>query len=153
MGSLPPANYVCEGYVFTGVCLSTGAGVSVQWGSLSGGIGGSKGGARDARPPGGPNSFIFIQFSAKIRKIIAILGVGAPPWGKSWIRHWGGLCLGGGHCVGGFCPGVSVSRGSLSGRPPCTVTCRQYTSYWNVFLFIRMYSWNTLSGCLIKSSL
>ena len=21
-------------------------------------------------------------------KIIAILGVGAPPWGKSWIRHW-----------------------------------------------------------------
>ena len=24
------------------------------------------GGARDARPPGGPNSFIFMQFSAKI---------------------------------------------------------------------------------------
>ena len=42
-------------------------------------IGGSKGGARDARPPGGPNSFIFMQFSAKMWKIIAILGVGAPP--------------------------------------------------------------------------
>ena len=28
-------------------------------------IGGSKGGARDARPPGGPNSFIFMQFLAK----------------------------------------------------------------------------------------
>ena len=27
-------------------------------------------------PPGGPNSFIFMQFLAKI---IAILGVGAPP--------------------------------------------------------------------------
>ena len=27
--------------------------------------GGSKGGTRDARPPGGPNSFIFMQFSAK----------------------------------------------------------------------------------------
>ena len=25
---LPPANEVCEGYVFTGVCLSTGRGVS-----------------------------------------------------------------------------------------------------------------------------
>ena len=41
-----------------------------------------------APPPGGPNSFIFMQFSAKMWKIIAILGVGAPPWGKSWIRHW-----------------------------------------------------------------
>ena len=48
-----------------------------------------RGGARDARPPpGGPNSFIFMQFSANIWKIIALLGVGAPPWGKSWIRHW-----------------------------------------------------------------
>ena len=42
-------------------------------------------------PPGGPNSFIFMQFWVKIGKIIAILGVGAPPWGKSWIRHC--LCL------------------------------------------------------------
>ena len=25
-----------------------------------------RGGARDKRPPGGPNSFIFMQFSAKI---------------------------------------------------------------------------------------
>ena len=31
---LPPANEVCEGYVFTGVCLSTGW-ISVQGGSLS----------------------------------------------------------------------------------------------------------------------
>ena len=29
-----------------------------------------------------------MQFLAKIWKIIAIFGVGAPPWGKSWIRHW-----------------------------------------------------------------
>ena len=51
-------------------------------------IGGSKGGRQGrAPPPGGPNSFIFMQFLAKIWKIIAILGVGAPPWGKSWIRH------------------------------------------------------------------
>ena len=53
---------------------------------------GSKGGRQGrAPPPGGPNSFIFMQFSSKIWKIIAILGVGAPPWGKSWIRHWWGL--------------------------------------------------------------
>ena len=44
-------------------------------------IGGSKGGrqGRAPPPPGGPNSFIFMQFSAKMWKIIAILGVGAPP--------------------------------------------------------------------------
>ena len=40
-------------------------------------IGGSWGDARDARPPGGPNSFIFRQFLAKNLKI-ALLGVGAP---------------------------------------------------------------------------
>ena len=44
-------------------------------------------------PPRGSNSFIFMQFSAKKWKIIAILGVGAPPWGKSWIRHWLGIYL------------------------------------------------------------
>ena len=27
--------------------------------------GGSKGGARNTRPPGGPNSFIFMQFLAE----------------------------------------------------------------------------------------
>ena len=36
-------------------------------------------GAPGTRPPGGPNSFIFMQFSAKMWKIIAILGLGAPP--------------------------------------------------------------------------
>ena len=36
---LPPANEVCEGYDFTGICLSTGGGVSVHRGvSLFGGI-------------------------------------------------------------------------------------------------------------------
>ena len=39
-----------------------------------------QGGAPGMRaPPWGPNSFIFMQFSAKMWKIIAILGVGAPP--------------------------------------------------------------------------
>ena len=42
-----------------------------------------RGGAPGTRPPG-------VQFLAKILKIIAILGVGAPPWGKSWIRHCSG---------------------------------------------------------------
>ena len=33
-----------------------------------------------------------MQFSAKNWKIIALLGVGAPPWGKSWIRHCPSQC-------------------------------------------------------------
>ena len=47
---------------------------------------GSKEGARDARPRV-PNTFIFMQFSAKKLVSTPILGVGAPS-GKSWIRHW-----------------------------------------------------------------
>ena len=36
--------------------------------------------------------------------------------------------------------GVSVWRGALSGRHfPCMVTCGQYISYWNAFLFILIY--------------
>ena len=53
--------------------------------------GGSKGGRKGrAPPPDGQNFFIFMQFSAKIYKIIGWrppLGVGAPSSGKSWIRH------------------------------------------------------------------
>ena len=120
-------------------------------------IGGSKGGARDARPPRGPNSFIFMQFSAKFWKIIAILGVGAPPLGKSWIRHWrmhsirtvrsssrllgegsvGRVVYLGGVCQGGVYPGVSVGgclpRGCLPGVCESQYTLRQ-TPQWTVFL-------------------
>ena len=36
----------------------------------------------------GPNSFIFMQFSAKKLQNNRILGVGARTSQKSWIRHW-----------------------------------------------------------------
>ena len=50
----------------------------------------------------------------------------------------------------GFCPGrVSVQgwslsgglcpEGSLSGRSPDTVTCGWYTSYWNAYLFMKLF--------------
>ena len=53
-------------------------------------IGGSKRGARDARPPLGPNSFIFMQFLGNFWSNIRLA---PPPWGwrpflwESWIRH------------------------------------------------------------------
>ena len=47
-------------------------------------IGGSKGGARDASPPGGPNSFIFMQFAAKNMQNNSTFGSWrTPPSGKS----------------------------------------------------------------------
>ena len=50
-------------------------------------IGGSRG--RQGRaPPGGPNSFIFMRFSAKKLKNNSTFGNWRTPWGKSWIRHW-----------------------------------------------------------------
>ena len=47
---LAPANEVCEGYVFTGVCLSTGGG-SPSGGSLSRGGGLCQGDPPDRDPP------------------------------------------------------------------------------------------------------
>ena len=48
-------------------------------------------GARDARPPWGPNPFIFMQFSAKKlqnNRLAHPLWELAPISGKSLIRHW-----------------------------------------------------------------
>ena len=71
-----------------GYCINIKS-VGVWW---TRSIGGSRG-APGTHASGGLSSFIFMQFSAKIWKIIAILGVGSPPWGKSWIRHCEGLKL------------------------------------------------------------
>ena len=47
-----------------------------------------RGDVRDACPPGGPNSFDFMQLWENLAKsyVSAPPGVGAPS-GKSWIRH------------------------------------------------------------------
>ena len=46
-----------------------------------------RGGARDAPPPGVQILSFLCSFWQKNCKIIAVLGVGAPSSGKSWIRH------------------------------------------------------------------
>ena len=51
-------------------------------------IGGCRGGPGGPGPPLGSKFFqVSCSFRQKIEKIIPILEVGAPPWGKSWIRH------------------------------------------------------------------
>ena len=81
------------------------------------GSGGSKGGARDARPPLAQNFFIFMQFSAKIGQIIGWrppppFGVSAPSSEKSWIRH----CM-------GFCPLLILFEFSAPSKKPLRVHC------------------------------
>ena len=58
--------------------VSTNCGQILGWPPLSGWR--IPGDARDAYPPGCPNSFIFIQFLAKGLQ-------NNPTFGKSWIRH------------------------------------------------------------------
>ena len=50
--------------------------------------GGSKGGRQGrAPPPGGQNSFIFMQFLTKKIGSRTHFGSWRPPWGKFWIHH------------------------------------------------------------------
>ena len=51
--------------------------------------GGSRGRQGRSPTPGHPNSFIFMQFSAKTIGYHPLWEL-APPSGKSWIRHWPG---------------------------------------------------------------
>ena len=90
-----PANEVCEGYIFTGVCLSRGRGL----GLCPGGLG--------LRPMG-----------------LSVLGVSVQGVSVQGDLCPGGLCPGGslswgslsrGSLSGGLCPGGSLSGGSLSG--------------------------------------
>ena len=98
---LPPANEVCEGYVFTGVCLSTG-GISVQRVSLSRGL----------CPEGSVSGMVSVWGSlsgwswsrGSLSGGLCLVGLCI---GDIWPGDLcpGGLCMGG-LCPGGFCPGI-----------------------------------------------
>ena len=102
---LPSATKLREGNVFTPVCDSVHRG----GGSLSRGGISVGGGLCPGR--GG----VSVQEGGCLC-----------PGRGSLSRKGGGLCPGRGR----LCPG-----GSLSGRPPGTVTCGRYASFWNAFLF------------------
>ena len=124
---LPPANEVCEGYVFTDVCLATGGGLSVSVqgrGSLSRGRGLCPGRGSLSRG-GGPLSREGGSLSrgggSKSGGSLSIQGRGLCP--GEWGLCLGDLCPGGlcpgGLCSGGLCPGSSLSRwGLCQGNPP-----------------------------------
>ena len=125
---LPPANEVCEGYVFTGVCLSTGEEDTCV---VAGGGGG-----------GGRHAWLLAGGMHGCRGACMVAGgacVVARGWGMHGCREgmhgcegWGACVVVGGACVvvGGMCGcwgaciGYDETR-SMSGR---------YASYWNAFL-------------------
>ena len=107
---LPPANEVCEGYVFTGVCLST-LGGGCAWFYLGGGMCG----------------FIQGGMCGFIRGVHGFIWGGVVLFGgHAWfyLRGYAWVFQGGVH---GFFSlfGYNEIR-SMSGR---------YASYWNAFLF------------------
>ena len=134
---LPPANEVCEGYVFTGVCLSTGGHAWLPWGGMCGCSGGAcmvaPGGACVVAPGG--HAWLLPGGAC-----VVALG------GHAWLL-WGGMC---GCSQGGVC---GCSRGGMhgcSGGGMCGCSwggmhgffneirsmSGRYASYWNAFLFI-----------------
>ena len=84
----------------------------------------------------------FTARTRNLRRLCQQRGLSRPLSGVSLSRV--GLCPGeslfrgvsvrGVSVQGGLCPGVLCPGGSLSWRPPPTVTSRQYASYWNAFL-------------------
>ena len=120
---LPPANEVCEGYVFTGVCLSTQGGHAWLLGGHAWLLRGACMVARGGHAwLGGMHGFFQ-----------GVRGF-----------SWGGLCgfLGGAACVvfpGGACIGYDEIR-SMNGR---------YASYWNAFLFYLKFQLVHLANKLI----
>ena len=106
---LPPTNKVCEGYVFTGVCLSTGGLTLCLWGVLVSVWGVSIWGVSvrgSLYPGGGVCPGVSVQ----------------------------GVSVQGGLCPGGLCLGGSLSRGCICQGDPHTVTYGRYASYCNAFL-------------------
>ena len=103
----------CEGYVFTGVCLSTGGG-AWSWGVCSRGVPG----------PGGMSA----------GGGCLVLGWCLLPGGAwSWRVCSGGCLVLGGSAPGGGC----LVPGGAWWRPPRDgYCCGRYASFWNAFLSI-----------------
>ena len=155
---LPPANEVCEGYVFTGVCLSTQGGTCVVL--FGGGMHGFIGG-RAWFYSGGMHGFIRGGMRGFIRGLCMVL-FGGHAWfysrGRVWFYSRGGMhgfIRGGmrGFIWGGMRGFPGGMRGffsffryneirSMSGR---------YASYWNAFLYnITLYLAGHVKLCYIE---
>ena len=129
---LPPADVVCEGYIFTGVCDSVNGGACVV---LFGG--------HAWFYPGGMRGFIRGGF--------AWFYLGGHAWfysgGHAWFYSRGGMC--------GFIQGGVRGFSSFFGYNEIRSMSERYASYWNAFLLLILltrnyqnvsrYPWNFVS--------
>ena len=105
---LPPSNEVCEGYVFTGVCLSTGRG----------GVHGCRGHAWLWGVMCGCGGCMVVGGYVWLWGACVFAGRCA------WLQ--GGVC----GCRGGMCG----CRGACVGYDEIRSMSGRYASYWNAFL-------------------
>ena len=122
---LPPANEVCEGYVFTGVCLSMGGHAWLLWGGhvwlLMGGMRGcSWGGGACVVAPGGVHAGGCACLGGRG---VGMHGEGGACMAKGGVCGKGGMCGEGGHAwqkggvhgKGGAC----MAKGGMHGKGGC----------------------------------
>ena len=161
---LPPANEACEGYVLTGVCLSTGGGGRVLQEGMrgrgcawQGGVHGRQGGVHGRRGVhgrghvwqgacmAGGHVWQGACIMGGMHGRGCVCGEGACVAG-GMCAWWGGACMTGGHvwwdvCMAG--EGVMHGRGrghawqgGVHGRYyKIRSMSGRYASYWNAFLF------------------
>ena len=150
---LPSANEVCEGYVFTRVCLSTGGCLQAH---TRGGVGGSGWGVSRPIPRGRLEGLARGGLQAHTHGEVGGSGRegGFPGPGLGFPGSGPGGCPGPGSGGGGAPgPGVCVCVCVCVCIPACTwrhppadgYCCGRYASYWNAFLFLMLF--NFLLNC------
>ena len=148
---LPPANEVCEGYVFTGVCLSTrgGACLVAPWGAcvVAGrGMHGCSQGGMHCCCGGACMVAPGVCVVAPGVCVVALGGMHGCSQGACMVASCGGhvwLLWGGMHgCSWGGIRGIrrDTEIQSMSGR---------YASYWNAFLFAYVFMYIYAFMCFV----
>ena len=141
---LPPANVVCEGYIFTGVCDSVNRGgmhgcsgggyVVAPRGSVCGCSGGGHASLLQGGVCGCLGGHVWFLLGGCVWFLPG--GMHGFYWGRAWFLLGGhAWFLLGGHVwffPGGACVGYDEIR-SVGGR---------YASYWNAFLFSKIFAEN-----------
>ena len=122
--SLPPANEVCEGYVFRGVCLSTG-GHAWQGGCAW------QGGMRGGGMHGGGHAWWGACMAGACMVGVCMAGGmhggGVHGRGHAWQGgvHGKGACVAGGVCMVGAC----MAGGACHPCPPTDTTGTAYSQW------------------------
>ena len=111
---LPPANEVCEGYVFTGVCLSTGGDVrDCSGGACMVALGGHVWLLRGGHP------WLFLGGACVVAPGGCVVALGGHAWllpgGHAWLLRGGVRGCSGGGCAWLFLGGCMVARGECMG--------------------------------------